>query len=160
MTPKQYRSAIDRVGLSQVGAARFFGSQHAHRPAMGRRWPPARRRRLSAPHVALDLSAKRPPNSSRCAAAKPQITDFTDRLTVCFTLYRETKRVKQMKQTAPAFDAHAAARAFPSFWRSWRITRRPFVSRAQAPPPPLRVLPVPAKFRTRGRANRHLELNQ
>ena len=47
---KQYKNAIAALGLSQVGAARFFGSDER----TGQRWaangPPARRRRLSAPH--------------------------------------------------------------------------------------------------------------
>ena len=34
MTAKQYQSAIDRLGLSQVGAARLVGAD----PRTGRRW--------------------------------------------------------------------------------------------------------------------------
>ena len=34
MIPTQYRAAIDRVGLSQVGAARFFGAN----TRTGQRW--------------------------------------------------------------------------------------------------------------------------
>jgi hypothetical protein len=36
-TPTQYRNAIDRLGLSQVGAARFFGSNER----TGQRWAAA-----------------------------------------------------------------------------------------------------------------------
>jgi hypothetical protein len=60
---------------------------------------------------------------------------FTDQLTVCFTLYRDTNRVIQVKQTARAFVANAAARAFPSFGQFWSITRRPFVSLTRPPFP-------------------------
>lgn len=34
MTAKQFQAAIDRLGLSQVGAARLFGSD----PRTARRW--------------------------------------------------------------------------------------------------------------------------
>jgi hypothetical protein len=34
MTPKQFQSAIDRLGLSQVGAARLLGAD----PRTARRW--------------------------------------------------------------------------------------------------------------------------
>jgi len=34
MTAKQFQSAIDRLGLSQVGAARLFGAD----PRTARRW--------------------------------------------------------------------------------------------------------------------------
>jgi hypothetical protein len=34
MTAKQFQNAIDRLGLSQVGAARLFGSD----PRTARRW--------------------------------------------------------------------------------------------------------------------------
>lgn len=34
MTPKQFQAAIDRLGLSQVGAARLFGAD----PRTARRW--------------------------------------------------------------------------------------------------------------------------
>lgn len=34
MTANQFRTAIDRLGLSQVGAARLFGAD----PRTGRRW--------------------------------------------------------------------------------------------------------------------------
>lgn len=34
MTPKQFQTAIDRLDLSQVGAARLFGSD----PRTARRW--------------------------------------------------------------------------------------------------------------------------
>lgn len=34
MTANQFRSAIDRIGLSQVGAARLVGAD----PRTGRRW--------------------------------------------------------------------------------------------------------------------------
>lgn len=39
MTPKQFRSALDRLGLSQLGAARLFGSdgRTARRWALGER---------------------------------------------------------------------------------------------------------------------------
>ena len=58
MTLTQYRSAIDRVGLSQVGAARFFGAN----PRTGQRWaadgpPPAVAVCLRL-MIALDLSAE------------------------------------------------------------------------------------------------------
>ena len=58
MTPTQYRAAIDRVGLSQVSAARFFGSN----TRTGQRWaadgpPPAVAVGLRL-MIALDLSAE------------------------------------------------------------------------------------------------------
>lgn len=34
MTAKQFQAAIDRLGLSQVGAAKLFGAD----PRTGRRW--------------------------------------------------------------------------------------------------------------------------
>jgi len=34
MTPTEYRSTLDRIGLTQVGAARFFGVNDV----TGRRW--------------------------------------------------------------------------------------------------------------------------
>ena len=57
MTRNQYRAAIARVGLSQVGAARFFGSNER----TGQRWaadgpPPAVAVCLRL-MIALDLSA-------------------------------------------------------------------------------------------------------
>jgi transcriptional regulator with XRE-family HTH domain len=42
MTPKQFRSALDRLGLSQLGAARLFGAdgRTARRWALGERAVP------------------------------------------------------------------------------------------------------------------------
>ena len=57
MTPTQYRAAIDRVGLSQVGAARFFGAN----TRTGQRWaadgPPPPVAVCLRLMIALNLSA-------------------------------------------------------------------------------------------------------
>jgi hypothetical protein len=73
---------------------------------MGRRWPPPA-------VVALDLSA---------AEATPARAD-----PVCIALYRDTNRVIQVKQTAPAFVANAAHghfRAFGGCFTLYRETKR------------------------------------
>ena len=77
-------------------------------------------------------------------------------LTLCIALYRETRRVIQVIQTARAHVANAAARAFPLLWAVLDLQRAPacFTTTAFLPLP-LRVLPVPAKFRTRRRGRRH-----
>ena len=65
---------------------------------------------------------QRPPNSCRCAAAGPETTDFTDRLPVCFTLYRETNRVIQgdtdRARQARAITSAAPPAATPDYWSS------------------------------------------
>ena len=57
MTPTQYRAAIDRVGPSQVGAARFFGAN----TRTGQRWaadgPPPPVAVCLRLMIALNLSA-------------------------------------------------------------------------------------------------------
>jgi hypothetical protein len=75
--------------------------------------------------IALDLSAEEATKFLKMRRGRASDHCFTDQLTVCFTLYRNTNRVIQVKQTAPAFVANAAARAFPSFGQFWSITRRP-----------------------------------
>jgi hypothetical protein len=57
--------------------------------------------------IALDLSAEEATKFLKMRRGRASDHRFTDQLTVCFTLYRDTNRVIQVKQTAPAFVANA-----------------------------------------------------
>jgi hypothetical protein len=71
--------------------------------------------------IALDLSAEEATKFLKMRRGRASDHCFSDQLTVCFTLYRDTNRVIQVKQTAPAFVANSftpARRLPPSAERS------------------------------------------
>jgi hypothetical protein len=72
--------------------------------------------------IALDLSAEEATKFLKMRRGRASDHRFTDQLTVCFTLYRDTNRVIQVKQTAPAFVAPAPPRLAPPVTASMTST--------------------------------------